>query len=118
MTPASLAAECVAGAGAVRLPYNHRVDYRFKYRRTRAEPHESAEEERVERDRLKRMRGLAIGVSIPMTLVAGPLVGWLVGSWLDRMLGTGYWMVILIVLGTAAGFVAMIEALIVLGRQQ
>jgi F0F1-type ATP synthase assembly protein I len=94
------------------------VDFRFKYRRHRAEPHELANKERIARDRLTRMRGLAIGMSIPLTLVAGPLVGWLAGSWLDRLLGTSYWLIALIVVGTVAGFVAMIEALVVLGREQ
>jgi len=43
---------------------------------------------------------------------------WLIGAWLDRLLGTGYWLVVMIVLGTIGGFVAMIEALIMLGRER
>ena len=94
------------------------MDFRFEYRRKPPEEHELRGDQRVEADRVKRMRGLALGISIPMTLVAGPLLGWLLGAWLDRLLGTGYWLVVMIVLGTIGGFVAMIEALIMLGRQR
>jgi len=72
----------------------------------------------VERDRVKRARALGIGLSIPMTLIGGPLLGWLAGTWLDAKLNTNYWMIILVVLGTAAGFKAMIDMLIKLGRDQ
>ena len=94
------------------------MDYRFKFDRKKPAEHERTNHEREERDRFKRMRGLAIGLSIPMTLIGGPVAGWLIGSWLDHALGTGFWMVVMIVLGTAAGFCAMIEMLIKLGREQ
>lgn len=94
------------------------MDFRFKFRRKRPEEGELRGEQRQEADRRKRMRGLALGFSIPMTLIAGPLLGWLIGAWLDRLLGTGHWLIVMIVLGTVAGFVGMIEALVILGREQ
>lgn len=94
------------------------MDFRFKFRRHRAEKHEVANEQRIERDRVSRMRGLAVGMSIPMTLIAGPLLGWLAGAWLDGYLGTSYWTAVLIILGTIAGFIGMIEMLVLLGRMK
>jgi len=94
------------------------VDFRFKFRRQRAKEHEQANEQRIERDRVSRMHGLAVGLSIPMTLIAGPLLGWLAGAWLDRALSTSHWTMMLIVLGTIAGFIAMIEMLVLLGRRK
>ncbi|MCC7477148.1 AtpZ/AtpI family protein [bacterium] len=90
------------------------MDFRFKYSR-----HPDSEQERLkkrndarqEADRVKRMRGLAYGLSIPMTLAAGPVGGWLIGSWLDRSLGTGFWMIVLILVGTLAGLVSTIRML-------
>jgi F0F1-type ATP synthase assembly protein I len=93
------------------------VDFRFKYRRKKPADHELADEARRERDQLKRMRGLAIGLSIPMTLVGGPVAGWLLGAWMDSLFSTSYWTIVMVVLGTVAGFVAMIEMLIKLGRE-
>jgi len=66
----------------------------------------------------KRMRSMAVGLSVPATLVSGPVAGWLIGTWLDNRLGTGYWMVVLIIIGTIAGFKLMIDMLIKLGREQ
>lgn len=93
------------------------MDFRIKYDRKRPDKYERANEARTERDRLKRMRGLAIGLSIPMTLIGGPVAGWLLGLWMDNLFQTGYWLIVMIVLGTIAGFVAMIEMLVKLGRQ-
>jgi F0F1-type ATP synthase assembly protein I len=92
------------------------VDYRFKYDRKRPSPERRAEEERIERDRLKRMRGLAIGWSIPFTLAGGPVAGWLLGMALDYGLGTAYWIPVLVIIGTIAGLVASVQLLIQLGR--
>ncbi len=55
-------------------------------------------------NKFKLARQLGIAVTIPMTLLAGPLVGWFIGSWLDKWFGTKPWLlVILLVLGTVAG---------------
>lgn len=93
------------------------MDFRFKYDRKKPAEHELAEQARAEHDRLKRMRGLAIGLSIPMTLIGGPVAGWLLGVWMDSLFGTTYWMIVMVVLGAVAGFVAMIEMLVKLGRE-
>lgn len=63
------------------------------------------------------MRGVAIGMSIPMGMVGGPIGGWLVGSWLDKTLGTDFWMITLVCLGTASGIWMTIEMLIKLGKE-
>lgn len=94
------------------------MDFRFKYRRKRPADYELAEEARTERDLLKRMRGLAIGLSIPMTLIGGPVAGWLLGLWMDHLFSTSYWTIVMVVIGAVAGFVAMIEMLVKLGREQ
>jgi F0F1-type ATP synthase assembly protein I len=94
------------------------VDFRFKYRRKPPDAAEQRAEERLDSDRVRRVRGLAIGLSIPLSLVAGPLAGWLAGGWLDRTLGTGYWTPVLIVLGTAAGLKMVIDMLIRLGQDK
>ncbi len=90
------------------------MDFRFKYRRhpdSELEKLRQRNEKRQERDRVSRMRGLAYGMSIPMTLAAGPVGGWLLGSWLDRSLNTGFWMITLILLGTIAGLASTIRML-------
>jgi len=92
------------------------VDFRFKYSRTPPDEHEKRGEERRQTDTTRRIRGLAVGLSIPMSLVAGPVAGWLIGGWLDRELGTGYWMTVLILLCTAASIFMVIELLAQLGR--
>lgn len=93
------------------------MDFRFQYRRRRSSPEEQQGEQRRESDVLLRTRGLAIGLSIPMSLAAGPLAGWLLGSWLDRTFHTGFWTLTLIVLGALAGLLMVIEMLIKLGKQ-
>ena len=93
------------------------MDYRFKYHRGRKAPEELQGEKKREADTLLRTRGLAIGLSIPMSLLSGPLAGWLLGSWLDRIFRTGYWTLTLILLGTVAGLKLVIDMLIKLGKQ-
>jgi F0F1-type ATP synthase assembly protein I len=91
--------------------YNLPVDYRFKYKRYRPSPEEESEEQRVEHDAHRRMRGLAIGMSIPISLVGGPVGGWLLGNLLDGWLGTGWIMPTLLIAGTIAGFKLTIDML-------
>lgn len=53
---------------------------------------------------LKFMGLLTVG----MVLVACIILGYLLGSWLDRRLGTGPWLLVTgVFLGTAAGFVGL-----------
>jgi F0F1-type ATP synthase assembly protein I len=92
------------------------VDYRFAYRRKKPGEHELAEEQRQERETVRRMRGLAIGLSIPMFLAAGPLGGWIIGALLDKWLGTSWLMPTLIILSTIAGFKMAIDMLLRLNK--
>ena len=94
------------------------MDFKFRYDRKPRKENELRDERRQESDLKKRMRGLAVGLSIPSTMIAGPLLGWFIGNWLDNRLGTGYWMVVLIIIGTVAGFKVMIDMLVKLGREQ
>lgn len=51
----------------------------------------------------KLVRQMGLAITIPMMLLAGPLVGWFIGSWLDKKFGTNPWLlIILLVLGTTA----------------
>ena len=46
------------------------------------------------------MRQIGILTALPFIMVAGPLVGYFIGGWLDRKLGTSpYLMILLIVMG-------------------
>jgi len=47
-------------------------------------------------------RLLGLGFSLLGLLVAGPVVGYLVGSWLDRKFGTGWLTWVCILIGFAA----------------
>lgn len=92
------------------------MDFRFKYDREPPDEHVKRGEDRRQTDTTRRVRGLAIGLSIPMMLVSGPIAGWIVGGWLDHKLGTGYWLAVLILLFTAASIYMVIELLTHLGR--
>jgi F0F1-type ATP synthase assembly protein I len=94
------------------------VDFRFRYDRHRRPPEYKVDTQRREQDTQLRMRGLAIGLTIPTALAGGPLGGWLLGSWIDRLAGTHIWMPILTIGGTLAGLASVLEMLIKLGRQR
>ena len=49
-------------------------------------------------------------LSLGLTLPAGTAVGYLIGYLLDRLFHTGFLALIFLVLGTAAGVVALIRA--------
>lgn len=56
-----------------------------------------------ERNR-KRIQIIASYVSLPFVLAIPPIVGWYIGSWLDKYFGTApYGMYILLVLGIIGG---------------
>lgn len=49
---------------------------------------------------IEGIRQIGILTAIPFVMLAGPVVGYLLGNWLDGMLGTEpYLMIILIILG-------------------
>lgn len=53
----------------------------------------------------KRMRQLGAYITIPFILAVSPVLGWLIGSWLDGQLNTKpYLMYLFILLGFIAGF--------------
>lgn len=56
------------------------------------------------KDYVKAESMLQLAIAIP----AGCLIGWLLGSWLDRHFHTGWIAIAGIVLGAAAGFIQMI----------
>jgi len=92
------------------------MDFRFKFRRGRPSGEEQSREQREDGELARRMRGMAYGVSIPFSLVAGPVAGWFAGSWLDQHYGTSFWLPVLILLFTAAAMWTVIEMLLRLGR--
>lgn len=93
------------------------MDFRFKYRRGRPRPEQARTEQERERDTLRRTRGLAIGMTIPMSLIAGPLGGYFIGTWLDHAFHTSYWVAVFVILGAIAGIKMVIDMLIKLGRE-
>ena len=60
-------------------------------------------EQKPDNQKFKLARQMGLGVTIPMVLVSGPLIGWFIGSWLDKKLGTAPWIfIILLILGSIA----------------
>ncbi len=56
-------------------------------------------------------------LSVGTVLVAAILIGWFIGSWIDRRLGIAPWgMVSGVLLGTAAGFVELFRVVKKLGQ--
>jgi F0F1-type ATP synthase assembly protein I len=57
-----------------------------------------------EKERLRGYRQIALATTIPLIMLAGPAVGYFLGSFLDGLLGTGnVLMVVFMLLGVAAG---------------
>ena len=53
--------------------------------------------------RFRGFRDAGLLLAIPTLLIVSPLVGFFIGAWVDRKLGTSPWMVILgLILGFAA----------------
>jgi len=56
----------------------------------------------MSKERARLARQVGVLTALPFVMLAGPLAGYLLGSWLDRRFGTGnLLMIILILLGTA-----------------
>lgn len=59
----------------------------------------------TEEEDKNQLRQLGVYITIPFVLAVPPVLGWLAGQWLDEKMGSGpYMMYLLIVLGFAAGF--------------
>jgi F0F1-type ATP synthase assembly protein I len=57
-----------------------------------------------EKERTKGYRQIALATTIPLIMLAGPAVGYFLGSFLDSLLGTSnVLMVVSLLLGVAAG---------------
>jgi len=57
-----------------------------------------------DKDRLRGYRQIAMATTIPLIMLAGPAVGYFLGSFLDSLLGTSkVLMVVFLFLGVAAG---------------
>jgi ATP synthase protein I len=58
----------------------------------------------------KWLRTTGIASSIGLVLVISIVIGWAIGSWLDKKLGTSPWLMLTFtLLGIAAGFIEMIK---------
>lgn len=56
-------------------------------------------------EKRSKVQLIAAYITIPFVLGVPPIIGWLIGSWLDKYFGTGpYLMFVLIALGFIAGF--------------
>jgi len=47
--------------------------------------------------------------TLAFVLPVSTFAGWLLGHWLDKLLGTGYLEIVCLILGTVAGFVGLIR---------
>lgn len=58
-----------------------------------------------EEETKKDVKLIGIFVTIPFVLAVPPVVGWLIGSFIDKHAGTAPWiMYVLVILGVIAGF--------------
>lgn len=58
-----------------------------------------------EEQKQKTIRQLGVYMTLPFVLAVPPVLGWLIGSWLDKKLNTApFLMYLLIVLGFISGF--------------
>lgn len=56
-------------------------------------------------DKQKRARQIGAYITVPFVLAVPPVLGWFIGSWLDKKLGTGpYLMYLFLLIGFVAGF--------------
>ncbi len=55
-------------------------------------------------EKQKMVKQIGAFMTIPFVLAVPPVIGWLLGSWLDTWLGTTWLMHLFVVLGFIAGF--------------
>ena len=66
----------------------------------------------------KLMRNVGLASTIPWVLVISILIGYALGSWLDRVFGTEPWlMLVFTVLGIAAGFIEMFRIFLQISKE-
>lgn len=71
-----------------------------------------------ERDRRNPWAQIAHYSHIGFVLPAATFVGWLLGAWLDRLLGTQWLFLVGLLLGTVAGFVDLVRTLSQASRKE
>jgi F0F1-type ATP synthase assembly protein I len=54
----------------------------------------------------------AVYTSLALLLPASTLVGYAIGSWLDKRLGTHWLAIVFLILGSAGGFVQLIRRIV------
>ncbi len=59
-----------------------------------------------EENKYRLLRQLGLLTTIPVVLLSGPAVGYLIGNYLDKRLGTGPWLMVFFLV---IGFVASIR---------
>jgi F0F1-type ATP synthase assembly protein I len=92
------------------------MDFRFKYRRHKPAREELQREAKEVKDSTLRARQLALGLSIPFSLLSGPVGGYFLGHWMDERFNTSYWMPVMIMLGLATGFKMVFDQINALNR--
>lgn len=79
----------------------------FLYRNVQRIYKEKLEERTLddEDEKQKLIKQMGIFVTVPFVLSVPPVLGWLIGNWLDTFFGTSHvFMYLMIVLGLVAGF--------------
>ncbi len=62
-------------------------------------------------DASNQYRDLGLAMSIPFMLASGPIIGWLIGKWLDARFGTNWLTLTMLALGFIAGVRSVIRTL-------
>jgi len=73
----------------------------------------------MKRGRYTWMQGAGLASTVGILLVVCTAIGYFAGAWLDRKFGTDPWlMLVLTVMGMAAGFIEMFRILLLAIREQ
>ena len=57
------------------------------------------------------LRGIGLAMSIPFMLATGPILGWFIGVWLDKLAGTSFLSFFMLALGFVAGVRSVLRTL-------
>lgn len=70
-------------------------------------------------NRRKWIRGAGLASTVGIVLVVCTVIGYVFGSWLDRVFGTEPWLMLLFTLmGIAAGFIEMFRIVAQISKEQ